>query len=408
MINPAMKRRLFLHSLAGAAVLGSVTFAAPVSERPTTTVPPLEGPLFATPVAMLSPRADGLDMVCGVKRLVRGWVEWKTSDGASGRCAEDGQGFIPQGDSILRVRVAGLEPGKEYQLRMVAQASDGDRVRQESPWRSFRPLNAAAATTRFCVWNDTHQWFDTIARLHEVTPACDFLVWNGDTCNNWNEKEWLTPTLLHPGGKDVTAERPLHLVYGNHDVRGKWAFGVSERIPAPEGKPYYAFRSGPVAVICLHTGEDKPDDHPTFGGTPAFEPLRREQAAWLKEITQRPDIRDAPYRIVFCHIPLRWTKEPDVVRYDKAEWDHYARTSRDLWHDVLVEWGAQAVISGHNHRHHLLPATEQFPYAQLLGGGNRPNNATVITGEADANGLILTCSGLDGAKRYELPLKPLR
>ena len=75
---------------------------------------------------------------------------------------------------------------------------------------------------------------------------------------------------------------------------------------------------------------------------------------------------------------------------------------------VLSASLARTVISGHNHRHHLLPATEQFPYAQLLGGGNRPNNATVITGEADANGLILTCSGLDGAKRYELPLKPLR
>ena len=37
--------------------------------------------------------------------------------------------------------------------------------------------------------------------------------------------------------------------------------------------------------------------------------------------------------------------------------------------DSLVRWGAQMVLSGHTHQWHHLPATAEFPYAQLVGGG---------------------------------------
>lgn len=402
-----MKRRNFLNHLAGGAVIGTVAAADRALAKPSPTVPPLDGPLFTTPVSMLAPRADGVELACGITRLARGWAEWKTADGASGRAAEDGHGFVPQGDRMLRVRIDGLQPGTEYAVRLVAEAGDGEAARQESPWRAFRPLDPAAATTRFCVWNDTHQWLDTIRKLDEVTPACDFLIWNGDTCNDWHQEEWLTPTLLHPGGRDVTAQRPLLLVWGNHDVRGKWAFGVRDRIPSPGHKPYCAFRSGPVAVICLHTGEDKPDNHPSFGGRVAFEALRQEQAAWLTTATSRPEIRDAPYRIVFCHIPLRWTKEGPPPDYAKGGYDHFARACRDAWHEPLVKWRAQLVVSGHTHRPALLPGTENFPYAQLVGGGPQPDAATFITGTADMNRLNLTCTNLDGKVLHEVALQPL-
>ena len=66
-------------------------------------------------------------------------------------------------------------------------------------------------------------------------------------------------------------------------------------VATPNGRPFYAFRSGPLAAICLHTGEDKPDDHPSFRGRVAFDELRREQAEWLAEVIHQPDFRDAPY-----------------------------------------------------------------------------------------------------------------
>lgn len=80
---------------------------------------------------------------------------------------------------------------------------------------------------------------------------------------------------------------------------------VKEMIATPCGRTYYAFRNGPVAFISLHTGDDKPDDHPSFSRRVALEGLRREQTDWLKAITLDPVIRDAPYKVLFCHIPLR-------------------------------------------------------------------------------------------------------
>jgi hypothetical protein len=139
----------------------------------------------------------------------------------------------------------------------------------------------------------------------------------------------------------------------------------------------------------------------------AFEALRREQAAWLATATSRPEIRDAPYRIVFCHIPLRWTKEGPRPDYAQGGYDHFARESRQAWHEPLVKWGAQLVISGHTHRPALLPATGDFPYAQLVGGGPQADAATWITGTADATALRVACAHLSGRILHEITLKPL-
>ena len=96
----------------------------------------------------------------------------------------------------------------------------------------------------------------------------------------------------------------------------------------------------------MHTGEDKPDDHPSFGGRIAFDALRREQAQWLVQATARPQIRDAPYRVVICHIPLRWKDEKQPA-YDQGGYDAYSRRSRDAWHEALVAWKAQVIIADH-------------------------------------------------------------
>jgi len=292
-------------------------------------------------------------------------------------------------------------------LRTITDATDG-KGREESPWKKFRTLDPAGEKTSFVIWNDTHQNAETIKRLHAVTPSGDFLLWNGDTCNNWDEEGWLVPTLLHPGGQDVSEDRPLLLTWGNHDVRGRWAFKMPEMIATPDGLPYYAFRSGPVAFICLHTGEDKPDNHPSFGGRVAFEALRREQAEWLKEVIARPEFRDAPYRVVFCHIPLRWTKEVADAGYADGGYDAFSRFSREAWHDSLVAWKTQVVISGHTHSPAWIPGTEEFPYAQLVGGGPQLQRATWMEGKADAGSLKFVMKDLEGKVIQEAEFVPVK
>ncbi len=396
-----MKRRDFLGKVAGGAVVGAAGISSAQEAQGAT-------PLVRTPAVVMAPRRDGVEIVWAVSKLAKGRVEWKGAEGTTGTAAADRFGFVPQGDEILRVRIDGLKPGTIYQFRAITEATKG-KDRHEGEWRKFRTLDPDAKTTDFVVWNDTHENAETIKRLHASTPAGDFLLWNGDTCNNWYQEERLVPTLLHPAGQDFTAERPLMMVWGNHDVRGEWAFKMPEMIATPDGRPFYAFRSGPVAFICLHTGEDKPDNHPSFGGRVAFEQLRREQAAWLKETIARPDFREAPYRVVFCHIPLRWKEENHLAPgdYDNGNYDAFSRFSREAWHDLLVAWKTQVVVSGHTHEAAWLPANKEFPYAQLVGGGPLPAAATWIEGKADDKSLAFVMRNIDGKVIEKVEFAPL-
>jgi predicted phosphodiesterase len=367
---------------------------------------PISGALIRTPLNLMAPREDGVFGIWAVTGLCRGWLEWRDASGANGKASMTVAGFVPQSAEIFRINLTGLKPGQEYEVRAVVESAEGDR-KEETDWKKFRTLDAGAASARFVVWNDTHERGDTIAKLDDATPGADFLIWNGDTCNDWKKEEILIPTLLHPGGRDITKNRPLILVPGNHDVRGKFGFRVPQMIGMTDDLPYCAFRSGPVAAICMHTGEDKPDGHPSFAGRVAFDELRKVQTAWLEKVIRSDGFRDAKYRVVFCHIPLRWLEEPETVDYDGKGFDHYSKRSRDAWHDLLVEWKAQVIVSGHTHNSQFLPATEKFPYAQLVGGGPQIERARWIEGVADASALKLTVRDLSGAVTHEAEFKPL-
>jgi hypothetical protein len=390
-----VKRRSFLASSLSAAVGGLALVTGRVSGQWRGT---RDGALLVTAPMTWVPRADGIEIIWVVSRLARGRVEYRVPGGPVAVASTDEFGFVPQSTDVMRVRLEGLAPGTRYEWRAVIDAVDGEAVREETPWKSFRTLDPDATETMFCVWNDTHENHDTIRRLQEVTPAADFLLWNGDTCNDWKQEDWLVPTLLAPAGLNVSDGHPLFLTFGNHDVRGKFAFRVRDHVAMPEDRPYYAFRSGPVAIIALNAGEDKPDDHPSFQGRVAFQQLREEQAAWLQQVITRPEIASAPHKIVFCHIPLRWIDEPARVDYAGGGFDHYARSSRDLWHDTLVAWGAQVIISGHTHRPASIPATAAFPYAQMIGGGPRPEQACWIECRAGADGLTIAIRRIDSGE----------
>lgn len=391
-----MKRRHLIGTLATGGF-------APLLGQETTLMQ--KPPLVRTPLVLMAPRTDGLEAVWAVSRLSRGHIEWETDDGGKGTAGADVFGFVPQGETVLRVRLSGLKPGSAYRVRALTVAA-GDGETAISAWKTVRTLDASAPETRFVMWNDTHMHNDTIRALHAATPGADFLLWNGDTCNDWKKDELLVPTLLHPGDCDITEKRPLFITWGNHDVRGAYAFKMPGLIATPEGRPYYAFRSGPVACICLHTGEDKPDDHPSFQGRVAFDSLRAEQARWLAETIRQPGLRDAPYRIVFCHIPLRWRDE-SVQDYSKTGFDRHSGRSRAAWHDALVEWKAQVILSGHTHESHWMPPTAEFPYGQLIGGGPELANATWTQGVANATQLSLQVMNLEGRMLQDVVFRPI-
>ena len=408
MVNPfddaynfvmSIKRRNFI----GMSGLGFLTSLNSAFSNSTEIDGDKDGEELVQPPVVMAPREDGVEIVWMVPGLKKGYVEFGLTPQLGSVASATPWGLRPANEEVIKVRLDGLEPGKVYYYRTVTESfSRKNPSVNRSEVRTFKTLSSSQAKTRFSVWNDTHERQETIEKLNQVTPKSDFLLWNGDISNDWKRAEHVAPTVLYPGNVDFTKEHPLVVVRGNHDMRGAYAYKFEQVAATDNGLPWCAFRSGPVAFLCLDTGEDKADDNPALHGRVACEPMRKEQAKWMRKVLQHPQMKQAPYRVVCCHIPLRGQDE-EV----KRSYDYFSKRSRDLWHSELVKWGAQLVISGHVHKAHHLPATKAFPYHQLVGGGPRVEQATLITGDADEQSMVVRVSDLSGRELHKLTLRPI-
>ncbi|RYG24347.1 MAG: metallophosphoesterase, partial [Burkholderiales bacterium] len=271
--------------------------------------------------------------------------------------------------------------------------------------RSFRTLNPAAATASFTVWNDTHQNKETVRKLialHSKEPG-DFLMWNGDITNDVTTEQLLIDEYLNPAGEAYADSTPLFFSRGNHDVRGEAARLLSGYAPGLGGAYHYVFRHGPVGCVVLDTGEDKPDETPTYAGLNDFAAHRTAQRQWLERAIQDPAFSSAPFRIAIMHIPLFW--DGDVPANWPSVWGGHhgwiCEDGRKKWHDLLEKAGVRLVISGHTHRSAWFPPNAEHSYAQLTGGGPKPEQATTIRVQADAKKMQVRVANLAGKALFE-------
>jgi hypothetical protein len=406
-----MHRRQFLTAIGAAGTLAAtaglpkqLSAATPVASDASSA--PSPALLKGTP-AVFAPTPESLTITLPLQQAAFAWIEYGETKTPDLKADSDPWGFVPHDDTVIKIRLAGLKSGTRYYWRAVLKPLAGGGETR-TPLYSSKTLSPSAAETRFSVWNDTHDRAATIQKLHALRDASDdFLLWNGDVGNNVNDPALLPGLYVSPKGVNLAEGPPILNTRGNHDVRGLWSNKMSDYVDFPDGRPFYAFRSGPVGVIALDTGEDKPDAHPSFRGVAAFEPLIKEQARWLEQTIARPGLRDAPYRVVFCHIPLRWTDETPAD-YDNKGWDHVSLRGRAAWHGALTRWRTQVIISGHNHRATWLPATPEFPCNQLVGGGPKMADATLIRCHAGTHEMRLTATMIhDGSLAHEERFKPL-
>ncbi len=400
-----MQRRDFLtRSLVTGLATGTLTSTAGAEEKT------VQGPAMGGAAVVSGPAPESLSILHPVRRPATGFLEIAVGDEPFRRVDAEDDGLLAFAEHVLKFRVPPLPAGAQVKYRVTVVPIDYQNaykiVRGEpetSAERTFRTLDPAARETRFVVWNDTHENQETIAAVHSQTAPLkpDFLLWNGDQTNDIYSPAKMSNQYLAPGGLAISAEWPLAYVRGNHDVRGPAARHLPEFTGTPEDRFYYWFRSGPVAAVVLDTGEDKIDEHPVFGGLAAFAAMRERQTRWLAEVIKEPGFRQAPYRILFCHIPLFWTHESPA----EGPWNSSA-LCRDAWVPLLTQAGVQLIVSGHTHRHAWLPANGDRAIGQLVGGGPKTAAATFIEGHAGPERCRLTMRDLKGTVLETVELKP--
>ena len=329
-----------------------------------------------------------------------GWVEYGESDALGRVAARDDGGLRPLEARLQRVRIDGLRPGTRYFYRTVSVpvaflgAYDIRRGRPfESRTYSFTtPDDGSGARVEFAVINDTHEQPETLKALFTSLgerPG-DLLFWNGDMFNDIASEEQLVEQLLYPASLPYASSRPVYFARGNHDVRGAEARALGRVLDTPAGHFYYTVRQGPVAFLVLDTGEDKPDDHPVYAGLGTFDAYRSRQAAWLADALRQEHVRGAAFRVVVAHIPL-YGAGAGPVRF------HGGNDARGKWHEHLARGGVDLIVTGHTHRHAWLAPDGTRPFGQITGGGPRPDEATLIRAEADAQVLKVRLHRLDGS-----------
>ena len=306
-------------------------------------------------------------------------------------------GFLPIG-TLHAVRLSGLTPGRAYTYKAVATRvvkmkaywpEKGLAI--ESPERSFTTFDRAKPSVSFTAIADTHEDNARVADLLKGVdwPASDFFVHLGDAFHGLESEDQLFGRWLGPAAKDSDGAKPLMFIRGNHETRGAFARRLLDYFPTPEGRFYYVRDHGPLHLIILDTGEDKPDDTPVYAQLNEFEAYRQEEFDWLeRHLATDKRAAEAPFRVVLLHQPnWGWTRDRG-----------------DQWTALANKGKVDLVLGGHYHRLTAVqPGTQGNDFLGLALGQDQ-----IAKVEATRTELRVTITAKDGSIAESFTVKARR
>jgi predicted phosphodiesterase len=313
-------------------------------------------------------------------------VRYGTGSDLSSVAEPQVDGLVPVGTRHV-VLLEGLSPGTTYGYEVVATRV----VRLKAYWpdkglevrsgpHHFTTFDRRNPTVSFSVVTDTHEDTARIRALNEAIDweSTEFLVHAGDAFH-WIDNEehlfqaWLRPTLAGLG-----PDKPLFFVRGNHELRGPFARQLADYLPTPEGRFYFARDAGPVHLIVLDTGEDKPDDTNVYAELNRTEPYRAKELSWFRNhVKTTPRVSEAPFRVILMHQP---------------EWGWLA-DGPQAWIETADAAGVDLIIAGHRHRFSYTAPGPEVEHGYHLLVLDQDQVARV---DATIEELRAVVSGLDG------------
>ena len=256
-------------------------------------------------------------------------------------------------DTFHDVRITGLEPGVKYRYRIMSKAVINDESAYHTDYTELVNLPVAgesAVTTldpkanscRFTMLNDIHADDDKYKALTKGLGAddMDFFVLAGDIMSYINDVDAMVGHVYGPV-PELVANVPTFYTRGNHETRGKYAYLFQKYNPTNSGDTYFMLRQGPVAVVVLDAGEDKPDGNKEYSGAVDFDLFRQQQVEWLKEAVRDPLFAKAPVKVAIMHIPA-FNSENSWYGEKKAN---------EMLVPLLNKAGVDIMLCGHYHRH---------------------------------------------------------
>lgn len=292
------------------------------------------------------------------------------------------------------VRITGLAPGRTYRYRIYGRLvkDDSDPYGVDfGPARRlkfkgdgvFKTLDRNAGECRFVMLNDVHSNADRYRSLTQGVDSLDLLIMNGDMVSYITDIETALSSVFGTV-PELVADVPSVWVRGNHETRGRDAAAMKQYAPTPTGEPYHLLRQGPVAILVLDAGEDKPDGNAEYSGMADFDSYRQEELEWLKKAVADPLFSEAPVKVAVMHIPA-------IGRSDS--WYGQKWVSENFL-PVLNLAGVDIMLSGHHHRHIYVKPGECGNAFPILANDDTDR----LEFEADVNGYVIRTYNTEGVQ----------
>lgn len=351
---------------------------------------------------------DEVNIVWVTNKKAVSWVEIAPDDNSHFYAVERKKFFAAENGlkterTVQNVHVTGLKPGTKYRYRIYSQ----EVLNHESYIIEYGKVAATAAymaklptfTTnnsrnneiQFAIVNDIHQRNDVLKSLLSQLDweKTNMVLFNGDMTNNLRNEDQIFSSFMDSAVALFAKEIPLYYVRGNHETRGEFAAFITNYFPSSSGKLYYLIRNGPVCIVVLDTGEDKPDSDIEYSNIADFDRYRSEQAAWLREALKSDEYLSAPYKIVIGHIPPfgGWHGNIEVA---------------NKFVPVLNEAGIQLMLAAHLHRSvKRMPQPDGAKFPILVNSNN-----SILKVDANPQRLRVEMFDLQGKMMDSLEVLP--
>jgi len=289
-------------------------------------------------------------------------------------------GLFDAAQTIHKVRISGLEPGKKYYYRICSkeilkykpyQIYYGDTIK--SRLFTFTTLDENKSSFSFTVISDMHEKADKLnTLLNQINlDNTDIIFFNGDMMNYLEEEEQLFAGLIDTCVSRFANEIPFIYNRGNHETRGYRAREMFKYFDTPNQETFFSFNHGPVHFMLMDCGEDKPDSSQYYYGMADFDRYRDQGTAWLKKNIKSKSFKKAKFKIAIIHIPMLDTENA---------W-HGQQYIRDNWGPIFKDANIDIMLCGHKHRFSWNNEEETGINCPILVAGNDERITVDITKE---------------------------
>lgn len=357
--------------------------------------------VFRTKPYLQNPVGDGITVSWFTNVPVQSWVEYGVGGQLNLRKELFVDGQMICNNKHHKIRLTGLQAGKTYSYRVCSrEISLYEAYKKEfgetvySDVYTFRMPSEGDEDFTALIFNDIHKRNVLVDMFGKqfANINYDFVFFNGDCIDDpKNEAEAIG--FLSYMNEAVKAEKvPVFYMRGNHEIRNAYSIELRNLIDYVGNKTYGAFNWGDTRIVMLDCGEDKPDSHWVYYGLNDFEQLRKDQADFLREELKNKSFKRAAKRVLIHHVPIYGTD------------DEY-NPCLGLWGGVLGKAPFDVCINGHTHKYAFHPKGELGNnYPVVIGGGNRPETATMMVLQKKGKEMKLTVFNTKGEEILKLEL----